>query len=129
MFHVPENRRITNCGDPRFDTTEVDGNNGAFMLKFSRPPFKPVTLQILASDGMGWEHVSVRVVGAPRTPRWDEMCFVKDKFWDEEDAVMQLHPRKSEYVNCHPNVLHLWRPNEGPEIPLPPSIMVGLKDG
>lgn len=61
-----------------------------------------------------------------RTPTWSEMSFVKDVFWGEEDMVMQLHPPKSEYVNNHPHVLHLWRPTEQ-IIPIPPAIFVGLK--
>jgi hypothetical protein len=52
------------------------------------------------------------------------MCFIKDVFWDEEDVVIQYHPRKSEDVNRHENGLHLWRP-VGKEIPTPPKALVG----
>jgi hypothetical protein len=38
----------------------------------------------------------------------------------------QLHPAKADYVNQHPNCLHLWKPTTD-TIPLPPSIMVGYK--
>lgn len=51
------------------------------------------------------------------------MCFVKDLFWDGEDAVMQLHPPKSNYVNNHPHCLHLWRPTQA-VIPMPETILV-----
>jgi hypothetical protein len=86
-------------------------------------------LCIISSDGSlpeekGWEHVSVSA--KKRTPTWEEMCFVKDAFWSEEEIVFQLHPKRSEYVNNHPNVLHLWR-NVGQDPPLPPSILVGIK--
>jgi len=54
------------------------------------------------------------------------MAYVKDLCWDDEDVVMQLHPRKSEYVNNHPHVLHLWRPRHE-MIPTPPSILVGVR--
>ena len=83
-------------------------------------------LKIIASSGdqsMRWEHVSVSLTRYRRTPSWVEMCFVKDLFWDAEEAVMQLHPKKSEYVNTHPGVLHLWRPLDA-SIPLPPMIAV-----
>jgi hypothetical protein len=53
------------------------------------------------------------------------MCFVKDLFWDDEDCVMQLHPKKSEYVNNSPFCLHLWRPINA-IIPTPPHEMVGI---
>lgn len=89
-------------------------------------------LKIIASDGEsdnpaleGWEHVSVST--RRRIPNWREMCFVKDLFWSDDEAVMQLHPPKSEYVNQHPFCLHLWRPNKQ-KIPLPPRILVGTKD-
>jgi hypothetical protein len=71
----------------------------------------------------GWEHVSVSV--KRRVPNWQEMCFVKDLFWFEEECVVQFHPPKSEYVNNHPYVLHLWRHKDG--FPMPPSILVGIK--
>ena len=82
-------------------------------------------LRVIFSDGEGWEHVSVST--PTRTPNWAEMCFVKSLFWDDDDTVIQFHPPKSEYVNNHAFCLHLWRPNNGAVIPLPPSILVGFK--
>jgi hypothetical protein len=58
-----------------------------------------------------------------RTPTWKEMAFVKDLCWDGEDEVIQFHPRKSEYVNVHQHVLHLWRSLDHP-IPTPPVVYV-----
>jgi hypothetical protein len=80
-----------------------------------------------ADDAMseGWEHVSVSTRRRP--PNWQEMCFVKDLFWDEEECVIQFHPPRSEYVNNHPHCLHLWRPIDD-HVRLPPSILVGAKD-
>ncbi len=87
-------------------------------------------LMIVASgadypDAHGWEHVSISTPRRP--PNWQEMCFVKDLFWSDEECVIQFHPPKSEYVNNHPHCLHLWR-NINQPFPLPPSILVGLKD-
>jgi hypothetical protein len=85
-------------------------------------------LLILSSghdDKYGWEHVSVSVGIQP--PSWDQMCFVKDLFWDEDECVIQYHPPRSEYVNFHPGTLHLWKPR-GVVLPLPPSLLVGPKD-
>lgn len=73
----------------------------------------------------GWEHISVSTRRRP--PNWQEMCFVKDLFWSEEETVIQFHPPKSEYVNNHNYCLHLWRPTDD-HIRLPPSILVGRKD-
>jgi hypothetical protein len=97
------------------------GPNGKFFVR--RSPRHP-RLTIIVSDGMGWEHASVSAPG--RTPTWDEMQWVKEQFWEPEDVVMQLHPPESEYVNCHPYCLHLWRPLLS-EIPVPPSVFVGPK--
>ena len=69
-----------------------------------------------------WEHVSVST--AVRCPTWEEMCHVKEIFWDPEDVVIQLHPPRSEWVNCHPYTLHLWRPI-GIVLPRPPALTVG----
>jgi hypothetical protein len=54
------------------------------------------------------------------------MCWVKNLFWEEHEMCVQYHPPKSEYVNCHPHVLHLWKPINM-TIPLPPSLLVGPK--
>lgn len=98
------------------------GFNGAF---FVLGPCG-AELKIISGAGMGWEHVSVSLRN--RCPNWPEMSFVKGLFWEDEEAVMQLHPPKSDYINCHPYCLHLWRPLDA-VIPLPPSIMVGPKSG
>lgn len=52
---------------------------------------------------------------------------MKDMFWDEDDVVIQFHPRKADYVNNHLNTLHLWRPIWS-VLPLPPAVTVGLKE-
>jgi hypothetical protein len=86
-------------------------------------------LKIIASDGVdpdtklaGWEHVSVSVAGK-HPPNWQEMSWVKDHFWRDDETVVQLHPARSQYVNIHPNCLHLWR-QIGREHPLPPQVLV-----
>lgn len=59
----------------------------------------------------GWEHVSIRLF-KNKIPTWDDMCEVKDIFWDDEEQVVQMHPRKSQYVNIT-DAFHLWRPASG----------------
>lgn len=98
---------------------------GAFYVE--SPCDKAWMLKIVASGAHkiseGWEHVSIS--HKERCPNWEEMCFVKDLFWDPEECVIQFHPPKSEYVNYHPYCLHLWKPPF--EVPLPPSILIGPK--
>ena len=124
MFHVPEWHRLLTGP---MASTSMHGNNGAFLLP---PKISGRDLWVMASNGLGWEHVSVHAGNARNkvfVPCWEEMCYVKGVFWDPEDVVMQLHPAQSEYVNNHPATLHLWRPNDGRTIPVPPGVLVGLK--
>ena len=92
--------------------------NGAFIF---RTPIDGKTLRVIASNGDGWDHVSVSLTS--RAPRWEEMEFIKRKFFHDYETAMQLHVPPSEHVNNHPHCLHLWRPHNS-EIPRPPKIMV-----
>lgn len=119
MFKVPEKFRVKTG---RMQSGAVDGNNGLFViksLKLKRP------LNCIVSDGMGWEHVSVSL--HDRCPTWEEMCFIKSLFWDDEDFAVQLHPPKSDWINNHNFCLHLWRKSGTNDFcERPPSIMVGV---
>lgn len=131
MFRVPEKHRHTFGPGHAMNSTPRDGNNGVFII-----PHKGSRLYCIASDGAGWEHVSVTVrrgnaaaarqhtYNSTRMPKWHEMCVVKNAFWGEEDTVLQYHPPKAAYVNCHPTCLHLWRP-VGVEVPVPHPLLVG----
>jgi hypothetical protein len=125
MFHVPNQFR--NRNHPTLHSEDSDGNNGVFIIPYQKKNI--LQYRVLASDGMGWEHVSVSIALPKhsmvlRCPSWEEMCYIKSLFWDEEDCVLQYHPAKSEYVNRHPYVLHLWRPI-GQVIPIPDKSMIG----
>lgn len=114
-FHAPKEFMVNH---PMLGRGE--GNNGFLVIKKLG-----VSYNIMASDGGGWEHISVSL-SVKRCPTWDECCWLKSVFWDDEDCVVQYHPPKSEYVNYHPHCLHLWRPIHQ-VIPIPPSIFVGPK--
>jgi hypothetical protein len=128
-FHAPNEFRVRS-GDWASD--DSIGACGAFVIP-NLPLLRQMpsaganhpdlALRAIADDELGWEHVSVSL--ARRCPTWEEMCYVKGLFWDSEDCVMQLHPPQSDYVNCHPYCLHLWRPVGGAAIPVPPSFLVG----
>ena len=83
---------------------------------------------VICSIGAGWEHVSVSPYVRRITPLWDDMCKLKDMFWNEDEAVIQIHPPKADYVNNMPNCLHLWRCYYK-EMVLPPSCLVGFRKG
>lgn len=78
-------------------------------------------IRVVFSFGAGWDHVSASY--STRLLTWDEMNFLKDVFFHEDETVVQFHPPKKDYINNHPNVLHLWKPQDY-DIALPPKFMV-----
>lgn len=94
-----------------------DESSGAFMI-----PFEGRDLRVVASSGDGWDHVSVSL--SNRTPNWREMEHIKRLFFRDDETAMQLHVPPSDHISVHPYCLHLWRPNDGREIPRPPAWMV-----
>lgn len=83
---------------------------------------------VIWSDGAGWDHVSVSANSKKIIPSWNDMCYVKDIFFRDNEAVIQIHPKKEDYVNNVNNCLHLWRCRYR-EMVLPPSCLVGVRDG
>jgi len=88
-----------------------------------------ITICVLAAEACDlspWEHVSAHVKeggGKMRVPTWGEMCWLKDQFWNDAECVIQYHPPRSDWVNTHPFVLHLWKP-VGIDLPRPPIFAV-----
>jgi hypothetical protein len=135
MYKVPEKYRI----GYDYDHPYASEHGEMFGLFFIPTPIKDVVLFCMAScgdDQVPWEHVSVslkkitkgKTYDVGRCPTWEEMCKVKDLFWDGTDTVVQFHPPESEYVSQHHHCLHLWRKrNENFETP--PSITVGTQIG
>ena len=82
---------------------------------------------VIWSYGGGWDHVSVSPFKHRIIPTWEDMCKLKEIFFRDDEAVIQIHPQKSEYVNNMPNCLHLWK-YQG-DFPLPPAWMVGVRKG
>ena len=116
MFKLPTKFKVTGSGLPPLDCDTA----GVYEMTVVANGAKQ-RLRVIASNGLGWEHVSVS--RQDRCPTWAEMCAVKAFFWDKEDTVVQFHPPESEYVNVHPNCLHLWRPANF-QIQTPPNYLV-----
>jgi hypothetical protein len=95
-----------------------DEHNGAFKIYVGGRSFI-----VIASDGGGWDHVSVSPRNAKRCPTWNEMCEIKKMFFEPEETIIEYHPPESDYINIHPYCLHLWRP-QNQDIPTPPKWMV-----
>ena len=103
-------------GDKRLQIRErgPDGGNGWVSVKGQN-------LVVVFSWGGGWDHVSVSLRN--RCPTWDEMCTVKDIFFEPDECCVEYHPRKEDYVNFYPYCLHIWRPQKL-KIPTPPTLFV-----
>lgn len=128
MFKVPEQYRVTTG---IMGSTKAYGTQGVFIIPVPEVEDNVKYYQVIASSGLGWEHVSVTLIDDRKCPvsvmpSWEDMCSLKDEFWDDMDCVVQFHPPKSEYVNNHRFCLHLWRPTNQ-VLPMPDSILVGLK--
>jgi len=121
-------RDLTSLDHYRMRTPEVaqffggsfgDHKWGAFLVP-SIATGEP--LKVLASVGMGWDHVSVSC--QKRCPSWEEMEQVKRLFFRDSETAMQLHVPPADHINFHPYCLHLWRPLCR-NIPRPPAALVG----
>jgi len=116
-LHVPEKYRVT-TGLGSYNTTKAFGNNGVFFITIKKVLFHIIVGE--ACDDNQWDHVSVSL--KTRCPTWEEMCAIKDIFFDPDDVVVQYHPAKKDYVNFHPYCLHMWRYNG--TMPVPEKIRV-----
>ena len=112
---IAENKRL------RVLIEGMDGGKGIISFPLWRGT-------VIWSNGAGWEHVSVSPESKRVIPTWDDMCKVKEIFFNDDEAVIQIHPPKDKYVNNVPNCLHLWRCTYK-EMILPPSCLVGIRKG
>lgn len=112
---------ILSCKRILIGRESIDGISGEIFMPRWKGTF-------IASNGAGWEHVSVSPYQRSVTPTWDDMCRIKEIFFGDNEAVIQIHPPKDEYVNNVENCLHLWRCTYK-EMVLPPSCLVGIKKG
>lgn len=108
----------------RLDGTRLWGWSGDETCgAFSIPsPVANGNLHCIASTGEGWDHVSVSL--SHRCPNWPEMEHIKRLFFRDDECAMQLHVPPSDHLSFHHYCLHIWRPNDGREIPRPPAIFV-----
>jgi len=125
---LPEKYRLTQSRHASMQaalTTAADGANGVFIIPHHRIADYKYTVVI--SDRNGWDHVSVTLScnkrDVKRCPTWEEMCYIKELFFDETEYVIQIHPAKGDYVNDHQWCLHLWKCTDR-DFPKPPTIMV-----
>lgn len=102
---------------------DIVANLGRYMVAGGQDGggFRIHDLVVVASFGMGWDHVSVS--RNDRTPSWADMEFVKRLFFKDAECAMQLHVPIADHKNIHDHCLHIWRP-QNDKIPRPEAIMV-----
>jgi len=84
-------------------------------------PVGVTVLKVIATNGDGWDHVSVSC--RTRCPTWQEMSIIAKMFFRSNECAFQLHVPDEDYVNNHPYTLHWWRAHKQ-GIPRPPKEMV-----
>lgn len=94
--------------------------NGVYRIPSKTSPRD--VLNVIASDGLDWDHVSVSL--RHRCPTWAEMEQVRSIFFRDDETVMQLSVPRADHISIHAYCLHLWRPQRA-EIPRPPGYLVG----
>lgn len=69
---------------------------------------------IASEDFVGWDHVSAHIISVEsgslnRTPNNEEMQFLRNIFFEDEDVVVEFHPAKKDYINNYSYALHMWK--------------------
>src|SRR5690242_7355824 len=90
-----------------FASNDTDGWNGTFLFTIDR-----YRVKVIASDGLGWRHVSVSLHGSRKYPPWRVMDAVVKIFWGNDEYVMQLHVPADKNINNHSGCLHCWQPTD-----------------
>jgi hypothetical protein len=92
------------------------------LYRVTNPPLVPGSSEVESyqtSDGLSiiksldyfdkfGKMLHVSVARKDRYPHWDEILEIKEHFFGDIDCMMML-PKKSDYVNIHPNCFHIWQ--------------------
>lgn len=91
-------------------------------------PIRGIVYEVKMSRVFEWEHLSVTVYAAkkggfpePRIANPDEVEMLKKMFFHDFETAIEVHPKKSDYVNINPYTLHLWRRFDM-TMPTPPKV-------
>ena len=105
-----------------FRTGDDAGFNGLFVFAVAG---EARLVKAVASDGLGWRHVSVSFQGSAKPPSWAVMDAVCRLFYEPDEWVVQFHAPPARNVNNYPGTLHLWS-CVGREFPVPDPKQVGV---
>lgn len=68
---------------------------------------------------LNWWHQQLKVF-----PTWDEMCAIKDIFFNDDEAIIEIHPSDEYKIYEKDYTIDLWKPLNK-ELPLPNPDLVG----
>lgn len=88
-------------------------HSGAFRVYIGGRSFD-VIASVDEGGGEAWEHVSVCRPHSDKLPTWEEMCAIKDMFFEPEEECVQFHPQEKQLCEHRQKLLaHLaacgWR--------------------
>ena len=66
----------------------------------------------IMADGLEWLHVSFS--RARKMPTYTDLQLVKRNFIGADKKAIMIFPEQENYVNLHPNCLHLWYSAQNP---------------
>lgn len=89
---------------------QIEGgeDGGAFKVP---SPVDGKDLLVIASTGLGWDHVSVSCKN--RAPNQRELDHIFRLFFAPGETAVQYFLPRDEHINIHEYCLHLWRPQIG----------------
>lgn len=82
-----------------------EGADGTSYINKSQGIFAILSVSV-EQDGKTWLHLSVS--RSSRLPSYDDLLWCKSIFIGDKRKAVQVFPPKSEHINIHPYVLHLW---------------------
>lgn len=88
---------------------------GRYFLDHRRDGLRVIISGARYGDGRRWVHLSCS--HRERLPSWEELKAVRSRFLGDDALALQVFPPKAQWVNVHPNVLHLWRCVDGDPVP------------
>lgn len=84
-------------------TVKLRGENGAHLFNLV------FTVENGADGTPEREHASISRKVGNKLPGWLEMQELKEIIWQDEEECVQIHPKKSRYINIMGSCLHIWR--------------------
>lgn len=112
-------RDLSKNTDKNISPIKVKSDKGeetvGYYVKHER--IRDYVYQCFVDESKDIEHVSVTLLAiekkrfreVSRTATWQEMCFIKDLFFNEDEEVIQIHRSRIKGEAITTRTLHLWK--------------------